>query len=330
MEICKILNSEEDLIINKSIYGLLNNWDSNDGSKSLFMTVIESLETQTEFEQLEKKIVRDFEVTYLEVSTYLMRNKNENIVGVLAVVHDFTKEKKLEEHLLHTERLINAGQSAAELAHEIKNPICSIKGLVQIMGRKYDLESSKHYEVITAEIDRINVLLQRFLTKTQNKYKFEKISIRGIIEEMTPIIEGYAQIKNINIAMDMQKEIPNINADRESIKQVIINIVQNGIDALRYGGKISISIWYDEINDMVKMEFKDNGTGIKPEYLDKIFEPFFTTKKDGSGLGLAISHSIIESHYGRLFAFNNLDGGATFAIELPAAECYKAINDKAF
>jgi PAS domain S-box-containing protein len=318
--LCCILGLEEKDIINKNLHNLLTEWDSNNQNKLLPGIVIESLETQKEFRQQEKVFVRNTEVLYIAVSTYMLRDKNKNLMGVLAVIHDFTQRKMLEQQLMQVERLATAGQLAAELAHEIKNPICSIKGLIQIMGKKHCLEDSKYYEVITDEIERINVLLQRFLALTQNTQKLEKTSINKVVEEIVPLVESYAESKNINISLDMQKEMPSIYADKENIRQVIVNIVQNGIDALSKNGKMSITIWFDQINDFIKMEFKDNGSGIKPEYLDKIFEPFFTTKDSGSGLGLAISHKIIESHCGKLFAFNNLDGGATFVIELPTVK----------
>ncbi|MDD4503266.1 MAG: ATP-binding protein [Clostridiaceae bacterium] len=315
--LCRILGLEEKQIINKNLYNLINELGYSDENKSLPFIVIESLESQKEFRQKEKVFVLGTEVRYLAISTYMLRNKSKNVIGVLAVVHDFTHNKRLEQQLLHVEKLATAGQMAAELAHEIKNPICSIKGLIQIIGKKYCIEDSKYYEVITKEIDRISFLTQGFLTLTQKKPILEKISIIDAVEGILPLVEGYAESKNININVDIQKEVPFINADTENIRQVIVNIIQNGIDALHENGRMNISIWYDQINELVKMEFKDNGSGIKQEYLDKIFEPFFTTKGNGTGLGLAISHKIIENHCGRLFAFNNLDGGATFVVELP-------------
>ncbi len=325
--LCFLLGLDEKQIINKNLYNLLNEWDNTTQNKLLPGIVIESLETQKEFRQQEKVFVRNTEALYLAVSTYILRDKNKKLMGVLAVVHDFTQKKKLELQLMQVGKLATAGQLAAELAHEIKNPICSIKGLIQIMGKKHCLEDSKYYEVITSEIDRISVLLQRFLALTQNKPKLERTSINKVVEEIVPLVESYAESKSIDINLDMQKGMPDIYADKENVRQVIVNIVQNGIDALPINGRMNISIWFDQINDFIKMEFKDNGIGIKPEHLDKIFEPFFTTKDNGSGLGLAISHKIIENHCGKLFAFNNLDGGATFVIELPAVKSYDINNN---
>lgn len=324
--LCQILEAEENPIINKNVYSLFNEWNYNDERKSLILLLIESLETHKECRENEIMVFINSKPCFFSVFTYILRNENKDVTGVLAVVHDCTQSKKLEEHLSHLEKLASAGQIAAELAHEIKNPICSIKGLVQLMGKKYSLEGSKHYEVITNEINKINALTQGFLTLTRKRPVFAKTCISKIIEEMIPLIESNAKGKKIYVGVDMQKEMPFIFVDRESIKQVIMNIVQNGIDALNENERINICIWYDQINELVKMEFKDNGGGIKPEYLDKIFEPFFTTKESGTGLGLAISRKIIESHYGKLFAINNLERGATFIIELPASIRY-VIND---
>lgn len=323
-----ILGLEEKQLINKNLYSLVGELEYNDEYKFLPLIMIESLEAQKEFSRKEKVLVINAELHYLEVSTHLLRNKSKNVAGVFTVVHDFTQNKKLEQQLLRIEKLATASQMAAELAHEIKNPICSIKGLIQIMGKKHCLENSKYYEVITSEIERISVLIQSFLTLSQKRPLFEQVSIDKVFKGIMPLIGSNAEIKNINISIDMQKEVPLINADSENIKQVIVNIVQNAIDALHDGGRISISIWYDQINESIKIEFKDNGNGIKKEHLDKIFEPFFTTKDNGTGLGLAISRKIIESHCGKLFAFNNLDGGATFVIELPAANNYLAVPEK--
>ncbi len=326
--LCRILGAEESQVINRNIYNLLNEMNYNNAGKSLLLMLVESLETHKEYRQREEMFVIDGEPFYLAASTYMLRGKSKNVTGVLAVVHDFTQKKKLEEQLLHVERLATAGQMAVELAHEIKNPICSVKGLVQLMGKKHCLEGSKYYEIITNEINRISALTQGFLTLTQKRPVFTKTCISSIIDEIIPLIESNAEAKKIYIDVDMQKDIPMVNADRESIRQVIINIVLNGIDVLHENGRMNISIWYDQINELVKMEFKDNGDGIKPEYLDKIFEPFFTTKENGTGLGLAISRRIIEGHYGKLFAFNNFEGGATFVIELPAAAHYATNDDK--
>lgn len=323
-----ILGIQEDKILGRSITSLSSSWGSNHENKLFLQIIAETLETKIEFSQLESEYTKEDEKLYISISTHLLRNKYKRIIGVMAVMHDFTYEKKLEQYLLRAEKLANAGQMAAELAHEIKNPICSIKGLLQIMGKKQCLEENKYYEVITSEIERISVLLQRFLSLTQDAPKLGRVVLNKLVEEVVPLLESYAECKSIDISIDMQKQIPCVYADAENIKQVVINIVLNGIDALPENGRINISIWYDQIRDIVRMEFKDNGGGIKPEYLDKIFEPFFTTKDNGSGLGLAISHKIIENHRGRLFAFNNLEGGATFVIELPVDKQYIIEDNK--
>lgn len=318
--LCKLLAVEESQFLYKNLYSVLSEYEDSTEEKALLAMIIETLETHKEYKQQGRLYVRDKESLYLELSTYILRNRSQNIAGVLAVVKDLTQKRNIDQQLLQVEKLVTAGQMAAELTHEIKNPICSIKGLLQVMGKRHKLEGSKYYTTIISEIERIEVLLQGFLTITHTGAVFEMTNINEIIESILPLIESQAVCKNITINLDMQKGLPPIYCDRESIRRVLVNIIQNAVDALNNNGEINISIWYDEINEKVKLEFKDNGTGIKTEYLDKIFEPFFTTKDNGSGLGLAISHRIIENHKGKLNAFNNLNGGATFVIELPPAE----------
>lgn len=318
-KLCALLGIEESRLLGKSLYNVLSECEGKSENKALTARIIETLETHMEYKQQEQLYLRDKEIIYFELSTSLLRNESGSIAGVLAVIKDLTQNKKIEQKLLGIEKLASAGQMAAELAHEIKNPICSVKGLIQVMGKKHQLGESKYYDTIMSELDRIALLLQDFLSLTQTNPSYNKIWISEIVEDILPLAESQALCKDISISLDIQKEIPKINCDKENIRKVFINIVQNAIDALQNNGKINISVWYDEINEKVKLEFKDNGIGIKPEYLDKIFEPFFTTKSNGSGLGLAISHKIIENHSGRIYAFNNLEGGATFVVELPIA-----------
>ncbi len=315
--LCSFLDIEKELILGKNIYCFPGNRDKNFKNNLLAEIIVESLETQREIREFEMPYERHEELMYISVSTYLLRNKAKKLIGVIGIIHDLTQERRLEQNLIDAQKLVKAGQMAAELAHEIKNPICSIKGLIQLMGKKYSLDDNKYYEVINDELDRINVMLQRFLELTHSEPKLEKVCINSLIEEILPLLEGCAENKAIDININIQGKIPDIQADSENLRQVFVNIIQNGIEALPRKGKIDVSIWHERAKDMLRIEFKDNGSGVQPEIIDKIFEPFFTTKKNGSGLGLAISHKIIQNHKGRLTAHNNPDGGATFAIELP-------------
>ncbi len=315
--LCQMFGIEENQVINSDLCSLVNGMDCRNDYKSLLLLLLESIKTQKEFSCKEMEFTVNSEACCFVVSIQLLGSKNKSPAGAFAVVRDITQNKKLEQQLFHAERLVTAGQMAAELAHEIKNPICSIKGLVQLLEKKYCIKESEYLFVIMSEIDRINTLVQGFLTLAQEWPRLEKTSVNGIIEEIAPLLESNARFKDIDINIDMQKGMPFIYSDSKSIKQVIINIVQNGIDALNRNGRIDIVVWHDKTNEIIRMEFRDNGTGINSEYLDKIFDPFFTTKDTGTGLGLAISRKIIESHCGRLSAYNNSEGGAVFVVELP-------------
>lgn len=315
--LCRLLGVQESEMQGKNLYDILSECEGYTANKALPLLLIETLETHREHKRQELVYIKDKEALHLALSTYILRNNSRNITGILGIIYDITQKNKLEQQLWNIEKLAEVGQMAAELAHEIKNPICSIKGLLQIMGKKYNIDYSKYYEIIMSEIDRVTALLQDFLSLTQAGLVFEKTNIRDVIEDIVPLVESQLISKNITISIDIDKQLPQIYCDRENIRRVLVNIIQNAVEASQNNGRIIINAWYDEINEKLKVECKDNGIGIKPEYLEKIFEPFFTTKNNGSGLGLAISRKIIEKHRGRLYAFNNRDGGATFVIELP-------------
>lgn len=327
--LCKILGIDGTKVMNKNIYDIYAGLSVDHESRILASLIIETLETNNEYFQQEKIYIKDNESRYLTVSTYLLKGKSKKLLGVLCVVHDFTERKKIEQQMIQIEKLALAGQLAAELAHEIRNPICSIKGLVQVMSKKHGMENGYYYNVVMNEIDRISALLKDFLSLTHAKSVFKEISITQVFADILPILESQAYDKNITISMNVEDNLPCILADQEHLKQVIINIVQNAIDAVKNNGKIDIRIQKNTEEGKIKLEFKDNGVGIRNEHLQKIFDPFFTTKENGSGLGLVISQRIIEKHKGKLYAYNNPEGGSTFAIELPDMNRY-ANEDRSF
>ncbi len=314
---CSILNVQKPDIINKNIYDLYAGMDSEYDGRALALLVIETLESKREHRHKEKVYIKNNESRYLSISTYIMKSQRKKNMGVLCVAHDFTEKKKIEQQMTQVEKLALAGQLAAELAHEIKNPICSIKGLVQIMGKKHGMENGYHYTVVMSEIDRISALLKDFLSLTHARSFYEEISIAEVFSDIMPVLERQAESKSIDIRMEVDDDLPFVLADREHLKQVIINIVHNAIDAVKKDGKIDIYIQKHRDQDKIRLEFKDNGPGIKEEHLHRIFDPFFTTKQDGSGLGLVISKRIVEKHGGKLLAYNNPEGGASFVVELP-------------
>ncbi|MGE5678835.1 MAG: two-component system sensor histidine kinase NtrB [Pseudomonadota bacterium] len=315
--LCNIIGIERERLLGKDICYLSDNRHKSSRNNLLHDIILESLEIHSEIREFEMTYERNCDLLNISVSTYILENKSKKTIGILAIVHNLTQERRLEQNLIRAEKLANAGQMAAELAHEIKNPICSIKGLLQIMGRKYELTDNKYYEVINDELERISIMLKKFLALTHSEPKLESTCVNSLMEGILPLLESYAEAKDVDIDVKVHGKIPYIHADSENLRQVFVNIVQNGIDALPQKGRINISIMHDKVKDMLRIEFKDNGSGVKPEILDKIFDPFFTTKQNGSGLGLAISHKIIQDHKGRLSARNNPEGGATFEIELP-------------
>jgi diguanylate cyclase (GGDEF)-like protein len=222
---------------------------------------------------------------------------------------------KEEEHRRHLEKLSALGQLAAGLAHEIRNPLTSIRGFVQISAA--ESEAVKKWEsIILPEIDRINDLLKQFLNLSEVKpVQVTRFNLGQLMGDVLSLLEP----KSLLMGHEL-KQIPppyemEIEADGEQLKQVMINLIQNGLEALTSKGTVEVS-WARE-NNYAHISVKDTGDGIHPEHMTRIFDPFFTTKGDGTGMGLSICHRIITEHGGEIFVNSQPGLGTTFNIYLP-------------
>jgi signal transduction histidine kinase len=206
----------------------------------------------------------------------------------------------------------------AGIAHEIRNPLSSIKGASVLLSndlKKLDHHKSNEYaDIITEEIERLNNILINFQYFTRPlKIEKEPVSINEVIQKTVKLTEIDAL--NIKIKLDLSGDLPIVQADASSMKQVFLNLIKNSSDACGLNGKLTIKTEYTP--PWVKINFSDNGPGIPTESLTHIFEPFFTTKKTGLGMGLAISQRIIKAHNGRIEVNNILPKGTQFSILLP-------------
>ncbi|RII28328.1 MAG: hypothetical protein CXR31_00040 [Geobacter sp.] len=210
------------------------------------------------------------------------------------------------------------GEVVARVAHEMRNPLCAMTSVVQILGLELKL-SPQHGQLMDsymAESKRLNNLVGELLDCTRElQVEKKKVDLCSIIDMATQINEPYLAEKNLRIFKSYAVEELFLMADSEKLEQVAINLVKNAIDASSYGEEITIILEAD--NTEAKLRVVDNGQGIPHGQLEKIFEIFYTTKKHGTGMGLAISRNIVEAHKGSLVACNNSEGGATFTMTLP-------------
>jgi diguanylate cyclase (GGDEF)-like protein len=222
---------------------------------------------------------------------------------------------KEEEQRRHMEKLSAVGQLAAGLAHEIRNPLTSIRGFVQISAA--ESEAVKKWEsIILPEIDRINDLLKQFLNLSESKPKqVTRFSLNQLMSDVLSLLEPKSLLMGHELKQDPPEEDMEIEADPEQIKQVLINLIQNGLEALNEKGKVEVG--WKRVNQYVLITVKDNGNGINPENFSRIFDPFFTTKGDGTGMGLSICQRIVSEHGGQITVNSRPGRGTTFQIYLP-------------
>jgi PAS domain S-box-containing protein len=228
--------------------------------------------------------------------------ENGRQVGVVGHFRDLRERKRLEEELLSSERLSALGRAAAHIYHEIKNPLMLIGGFARQVLKDIpgDLEKDKEkLQIIVDEVQR----LESFLTEVGSYAKISEPQKRlgdlnALVQETCHRLEASIQEKGVTLRLELDHGLPPVQFDPAHLRQVILNIAKNGIEAMPEGGTLTIVSGRQA--GQVFVQVSDTGEGIPPEVLEKIFQPFFSTKSKGSGLGLAISQKIIEAHQGKI------------------------------
>jgi len=222
-----------------------------------------------------------------------------------------------QENLVRTEKLYAIGEFSAGIAHEIRNPLTSIKMLIQALEDKQLALSGKHLGIIYGEIDRIDRIIKQFLAFTRpGKTEKKDVNINNILEEVITITRPKIEQSGIDLNEKLSSTLPMIKGNNDALKQVFINIVLNAIQAMdAEGGKLSIETMAQ--NGNLSTIIKDTGVGIPEKNLKNIFDPFFTTKKEGTGMGLALTYAIINDHSGNINIKSTPMIGTTMIVELP-------------
>ncbi|EJR54871.1 PAS domain S-box protein [Bacillus cereus VD107] len=238
---------------------------------------------------------------------------------IMVIIRDITERKKTEELLNKSDTLAAIGQLAAGVAHEVRNPLTVIKGFIQLFQiNKEDQE--KYFDLMLSEIERIEAILQEFLSIAKtDEIPTEKKNIYKIFENVVSLINTKAVMTNIQVELITDSSEIIIECSENQLKQVFINILQNSIEAMPDGGKISIHM--KEMNeDGVIIDIVDEGIGIPEERIKRLGEPFYSTKEKGTGIGLMLSYKIIESHQGAISIMSDVGVGTTVTIYLPKTQ----------
>ena len=255
------------------------------------------------------------EVLSLGFSASRVADKDGAPLGLLIAFQDLTEYKALEEQLNRADRLAAVGRLASGLAHEIRNPLASISGSVQLLleDEKVSNEDRHLMNIVVKEADRLNLLLSDFLNFARpSVLQLEKIDMSALVDELIVLVNASGQFQGVTIEKKCQGPAQMI-VDPQKMNQVLWDLMINAGDAAKPDGRIRI-----EINGAQgEIVIEDSGAGITDEDQEKLFEPFYTTKDKGTGLGLANVYANIEAHQGRIYVEPGSLGGARFIIELP-------------
>ncbi|RYD04494.1 hypothetical protein N752_14065 [Desulforamulus aquiferis] len=275
---------------------------------------------------LSLKQVHRCEVNYYQHNDkrYLFRTENiiegGQAVGAVMIAWESTEGVLVEKYLSQKDKMAMIGELAAGIAHEIRNPLTSVRGLVQIMVQKCKINdpAREHAEIILSEIDSINnIIKELLLLARRSSPNLSFASLPAVLDHVLLLLEGEASCRGIEITRDYQDNLPLVVLDEDQIRQVFLHLATNAINAMPTGGKLTISVKYNETMGVVQTVFQDEGIGISEENISRIFHPFFTTRAEGTGLGLPVSCQIVDNHGGTLSVQSIYGKGSAFTVQLP-------------
>ncbi|HFZ8994231.1 TPA: two-component system sensor histidine kinase AtoS [Citrobacter freundii] len=254
----------------------------------------------------------------ISVTTSRIHNASGDLIGALVIFADLTARKEKQLRLAQTERLATLGELMAGVAHEVRNPLTAIRGYVQIIRQQTSLPVHQEYlSIVLEEIDSLNKVIQQLLDFSRPRQgQWQQVQMNTLIEETLRLVQTSAGRSGIAFSKTLDAALPAIVADRELLKQVLLNILINAVQATSEGGEIRLRSWrYSP--EQLAITIEDNGCGIDLALQKKIFDPFFTTKASGTGLGLALSQRIINAHQGDIRVASMPGCGAIFTLILP-------------
>ncbi|WP_249336746.1 ATP-binding protein [Sporosarcina sp. Marseille-Q4063] len=266
------------------------------------------------------------EVSYYHIKTYY----DESVGMFITRMADRTEKVILEKRLAHKESLYEVGQLAASIAHEIRNPITTLKGFTQLLRNSTAEESEKYLTVIDDEIIRMESILNEMLILSKPSIEEKTfISLSKLLSTMIKLFQPKARIEGISIIQfsgDLEEVF--IFGDEAKLKQVMLNLMKNGLEAMSHGGKLTISLEAIEDNK-VNVLVSDTGQGMSATQLKQIFMPFFTTRSDGTGLGLPFVIKTIEEHGGTVSVSSEVGVGSEFILSFPSATIHNSPSKEA-
>jgi two-component system sensor histidine kinase HydH len=258
------------------------------------------------------------EIIPLSVSATPLRDPEGLSMGAVIILRDLREIRGLQEEVRRSERLASLGRLASGVAHEIRNPLSSIKGFAQYFREKFEegSEDKSYADIIIKEVERLNRVVTQLLDFARPKeLHLQSYPLSQMIEHPLKLVQGDFDKKGIGLKTSLLEE--KVEVDRDQITQALLNIFLNAMESMNGRGELQVRTVLKPEKRGVEISITDTGSGIRRENLSKIFDPFFSTKKKGTGLGLAITAKIIEAHKGEITAESEEGRGTTFKIFLP-------------
>jgi len=270
------------------------------------------------FENKKVTLYRKDGSSFLALVSYVpLLNQQRKKEGWLVVLSDITEQERVQEYIHQSEKLAMVGQLAAGAAHEIRNPLAVIFGFIQLMTSSLPDEQNQRFQLplVLSEIARINkIVTELLLLSKPSSPNYREVTLTDIFSSILPLMYGEASLHGVEIVERYEKDIP-LHVDVEQLKQVLLNLMKNAMEAMPAGGTLTISSTHDE--DNIQITVADTGLGIPAEHVARIFDPFFSLKEEGTGLGLPISMRMMKNHGGDIHVKSEPGRGTEMIICLP-------------
>ena len=306
----KITGFSRDEFIGKNLADLIP-----DSHRQIVLDKVSSVVENQCPQMFELELMHKSGKTIFFQSTSLPIIVNDKIAGIICNSRDVTELRQTEERLRRTDKLSVVGELSASVAHEIRNPLTSLKGLVQLL----QMEDEKHqlyYQIMIDELNRINHIVSELLLLAKpQQIKYTEADLQSILHDVISLLKTEASLHNIQIEFQVLSHPVMIECEPNQLKQLFINIVKNAIEASSAGDVVNITLQSADNN--ITVVVKDQGVGISKELLERIGEPFYSSKEKGTGLGMTVSFKIVQSHNGTIKFRSEPDKGTEVIVQLP-------------
>jgi two-component system sensor histidine kinase PilS (NtrC family) len=294
-----------------------------EGARELAILVLTGLRNELDQYRHEIQVrTREGNERPVGASGKVLVDKDGTPMGYLVLFSDLTRAKETEKRLRRSERMAAIGELSADMAHEIRNPLASIRGSVEMLASETDYhgDSMKLMNLVIKETDRLNTIIEHFLRFARAKAPiFQKFSLNNVVREVLDLVRAHPDFReDIQLGLILEEGDSSVVGDPEQIKQVLLNLCLNSLNAMREGGELNVKV--ERGDKAISASVMDTGVGMTKGEIDRIFQPFYTTRERGIGLGLSIAHRIVEQHNGWIDVVSTPGKGSRFTVWLPSSD----------